>query len=122
MTPGFAITEHPIDAERHVLAVSGEIDVVSAPELKRLLTASIEAGCSRIVVDLTETTYLDSAALGVLIGTGKRLRACRGALAIVNVDEDIATTFEVTALGQIFTILPTRDAALEALASTDVPR
>lgn len=120
MTPEFAITEHPIDAERHVLAVRGEIDVISAPELRRLLTASIEAGRCRIIVDLNQTTYLDSAALGVLIGTVKRLRACRGALAIVNVDEGIATTFEITGLDQIFTIVPTRDAALEALASANV--
>ena len=120
MTPEFAITEHPIDAERHVLAVHGEIDVISAPEFKRVLTASIEAGRSRIIVDLTQTTYLDSAALGVLIGAIKRLRARGGVLAIVNVDDGIATTFEVTALDQVFAIRPTLDAALEALASAEV--
>lgn len=116
MPPEFAVTEHPIDAERHVLAVRGEIDLITAPELKRVLARSMEAGRIRIIVDLTETTYLDSAALGVLIGALKRLRSRLGALAIVNVDETIATTFEVTALDQIFTIRPTRIAAIDALA------
>ena len=43
---------------------------------------------TRIVVDLTETTFLDSTALGVLIGAVKRLRSRDGALVIVNVDSE----------------------------------
>jgi len=116
MPPEFAVTEHPIDAARHVLAVRGEIDLFTAPELKQVLAESIEAGRTRIVVDLTETTFLDSTALGVLIGAVKRLRSRDGALAIVNVDENIAKTFEITGLDQIFTIVATRDEAVEAVA------
>jgi anti-sigma B factor antagonist len=117
MPPEFAVTEHPIDRERHVLAVRGEIDLFTAPELKQVLAESIEAGRVRIIVDLTETTFLDSTALGVLIGAVKRLRSRDGALAIVNVDENIAKTFEITGLDQIFTILPSREAAVDAVAA-----
>jgi len=117
MPPDFAVTEHPIDEERHVLAVRGEIDLFTAPELKGVLADAIEAGRIRIIVDLTDTTFLDSTALGVLIGAVKRLRSREGALAIVNTDENIAKTFEITGLDQIFTILPTRDEAVEAVAA-----
>jgi anti-sigma B factor antagonist len=116
MSPEFAITEHAIDGERHVLAVRGEIDLFTAPELKQVLAESIEAGRIRIIVDLTETTFLDSTALGVLIGAVKRLRSRHGALAMVNVDENNAKTFEITGLDQIFTIVATRDDAVEAVA------
>ena len=115
MPPEFAVTEHPIDGERHVLAVRGEIDLFTAPELKQVLAESIEASRIRIIVDLTETTFLDSTALGVLIGAVKRLRSRDGALAIVNVDENIAKTFEITGLDQIFTIVPTREEAVDAV-------
>ena len=115
MPPDFAVTEHPIDEERHVLSVRGEIDLFTAPELKQVLAESIEAGRIRIIVDLTATTFLDSTALGVLIGAVKRLRSRSGALAIVNTDENIAKTFEITGLDQIFTILPTRDEAARAI-------
>jgi len=115
MSPDFAIAEHPIDGERHVLAVRGEIDLFTAPELKQVLAESIEAGRVRIIVDLTETTFLDSTALGVLIGAVKRLRSREGSLAIVNIDENIAKTFEITGLDQIFTIVPTRDEAVDAV-------
>jgi anti-sigma B factor antagonist len=115
MSPEFAITEHPIDGERHVLAVRGEIDLFTAPELKQVLAESIEGGRIRIIVDLTDTTFLDSTALGVLIGAVKRLRSRDGALAIVNIDDNIAKTFEITGLDQIFTIVPTRDEAVDAV-------
>ena len=116
MPPEFAVTEEPIDAERHVVAVRGEIDLFTAPELKQVLAEAIEGGRTRIVVDLTETTFLDSTALGVLIGAVKRLRSRDGALAIVNVDENIAKTFEITGLDQIFTILSSRDEAVSAVS------
>ncbi len=115
MSPEFAITEHPIDDERHVLAVRGEIDLFTAPELKQVLAEAIEGGRIRIIVDLTDTTFLDSTALGVLIGAVKRLRSRDGALAIVNVDDNISKTFEITGLDQIFTIVPTRAEAVDAV-------
>jgi len=115
MPPEFALNEDALDGDRHVVAVRGEIDLFTAPELKQKLTDAIEGGKSRIVVDLTDTTFLDSTALGVLIGAVKRLRSRDGALVIVNVDQNIAKTFEITGLDQIFSILGTRDEAIAAL-------
>ena len=115
MPPEFALTEDALDADRHVVAVRGEIDLFTAPELKQKLTDAIEGGKTRIVVDLSDTTFLDSTALGVLIGAVKRLRSRDGVLTIVNTDPNIAKTFEITGLDQIFTIRPTRDEAVEAL-------
>src|ERR1044072_9447713 len=117
MAPEFKITEHPIDADRHVLAVRGEIDLFTAPELKQVLAESIQAGRNYIVVDLTETTFLDSTALGVLIGAVKRLRPRSGALATVNVGESMPKTFELTGVDQIFPILLTSEHAIEAVGA-----
>jgi anti-sigma B factor antagonist len=116
MPPEFSLTEDGLDGDRHVVAVRGEIDLFTAPELKQRLTDAIEGGKTRIVVDLSDTTFLDSTALGVLIGAVKRLRSRDGgALVIVNVDQNIAKTFEITGLDQIFTIVAERDAAIAAL-------
>jgi anti-sigma B factor antagonist len=117
MPPEFSLTSEPIDADGGVVAVavSGEIDLFTAPELKAAIADVVDGGSTRIVVDLTQTTFLDSTALGVLIGAVKRLRSTDGALSIVNTDATIAKTFEITGLDQIFTICPTRDEAVEAL-------
>jgi anti-sigma B factor antagonist len=115
MPPDFSLTEQNIDSDRHVVAVRGEIDLFTAPELKSTVVSAIEAGRTRIVVDLSETTFLDSTALGVLIGALKRLRSRDGVMTLVNTDPNIAKTFEITGLDQIFTIADTRDAAIAAL-------
>jgi anti-sigma B factor antagonist len=115
MPPDFTLTQDPLDDQREVIAVAGEIDLFTAPELKAAIGESLESGRSRIVVDLSATTFLDSTALGVLIGAVKRLRSRDGVLTIVNKDPNIAKTFEITGLDQIFTIRRTRDEAVEAL-------
>jgi anti-sigma B factor antagonist len=121
MPTDFSIIEEPLDNARHVIGVRGEIDLFTAPELKQKLTDAIEKGRNQIVVDLTETSFLDSTALGVLIGAVKRLRSNHGRLVLVNVDTNIAKTFEITGLDQIFTILPTRDDAIAALDDAASP-
>ncbi len=115
MQPEFALTQERLDGDRAVIAVQGEIDLFTAPEFKAALANVIDDGITRIVVDLTATGFLDSTALGVLIGAIKRLRTHDGRLTIVNVDQSIAKTFEITGLDQIFTLCATRDEAVAAL-------
>jgi anti-sigma B factor antagonist len=115
MPPEFSLSQDTLDDDRHVVGVSGEIDLFTAPDLKAALAEAIDAGRTRIVVDLSETTFLDSTALGVLIGTVKRLRSREGRLTLVNTDVNIAKTFEITGLDQIFTICQTRAEAVAAL-------
>jgi anti-sigma B factor antagonist len=115
MPPEFSLSQESLDSERHVVAVRGEIDLFTAPDLKSALSEAIDSGHTRIVVDLTDTTFLDSTALGVLIGAVKRLRSRDGRLTIVNVDDNIAKTFEITGLDQIFPISATRAEAVDAL-------
>src|ERR671911_130401 len=79
-----------------LLVVHGDADLHAAPELRDRLGAAVDAGDSGIVVDLTQTSFLDSTALGVLLGAVKRLRSRDGSMTIVNNDPNIATTFEIT--------------------------
>ena len=115
MTFDFSLTEDKPQSGAHVIAVAGEVDIFTAPELKRSIGA-VDGGAREIVVDLTETRFLDSTALGVLIGAVKRLRPMDGRLVIVNTEPSTAKTFEITGLDQIFSIVETRDDAIDALA------
>jgi anti-sigma B factor antagonist len=115
MTQAFELSDEPLGDGRHVIAVSGEADLFAAPELKQRLVAVADGGSTQIVIDLSDATLLDSTALGVLIGAAKRLRALDGELAIVNSDEMIARTFEITGCDQIFAIFKTREDAVAAL-------
>ena len=95
-----------------VIALTGEVDLYTAPEFKQQLLEVIAHGGKDVVVDFTKTTFIDSTTLGVLVGGVKRLRAQDGRLSLVCSDRNITKIFEITGLDRVFTIHPTRDEAL----------
>lgn len=97
-----------------IVEVAGELDLYTAPRLKETLLATLENDASRIVVDMTDVHFIDSSALGVLIGAVKRLHSREGRLVLVSLDENVNWIFQITGLNNVFDIYPTLD---EALAS-----
>jgi anti-sigma B factor antagonist len=94
-----------------VIAVSGEIDVATAPQLRECLHRVIAEGGNTVVLDLLGVTFLDSTALGVLVGALKRCRELRGYLHVVVADPRIMKIFEITGLTNVFTITDSLQAA-----------
>jgi anti-sigma B factor antagonist len=111
----FSLSTSDEGPETKVIAVAGEIDIFTAPDLRAAVVQAIDAGARGLVIDLSETRFLDSTALGVLIGALKRLRTIGGRLVIVNREPTTARTFEITGLDQTLEIVETREAALQAL-------
>jgi anti-sigma B factor antagonist len=87
-----------------VIALAGEVDLYTAPEFKQQLLDVIDEGASHVIVDLTDTTFIDSTTLGVLVGGIKRLRPKGGQLSIVCSDRNINKIFEITGLNRVFSI------------------
>ncbi|WP_375475784.1 STAS domain-containing protein [uncultured Jatrophihabitans sp.] len=56
-----------------VVGVAGEVDNFTAPQLRAALLEARDSGAPRLIVDLTETDFLDSSALGTLVGVAKHL-------------------------------------------------
>jgi anti-sigma B factor antagonist len=108
----FAIEDRRVDGKAHVVAVSGEVDLFTAPEFKQRVTAPIGAGIDHVIVDLTQTTFIDSSSLGVLIGAHRRLQQRGGRLVVACDTESILKTFRITGLDGVFTIAASVDAAL----------
>ena len=114
----FQINDEQIDADTHVIELGGEIDLYTAPEFKERMVQVIEDGKKQVIVDLSKATFIDSTTLGVLVGGVKRLRPQGGSLALVCTDQNISKIFEITGLDRVFTIHPTREAAVGAGSAT----
>ncbi|MGH9297334.1 MAG: STAS domain-containing protein [Acidimicrobiales bacterium] len=99
----FEIAEHADDA-LPVLSIRGEIDVSTAPELRDRLLEVSQKGQNTVVVDLTEVTFLDSTALGVLVSGLKRFRAADGDLRLVVAGRSVSKVLEITGLNEVFPI------------------
>ena len=94
-----------------VIAVHGQADLHTAPELRNAITAALDGGATGLVVDLSEATFIDSMTLGVLLGAVKRLRPSGGKVSIVCTDPHIRRIFEITLLDRVFSLHTSLDAA-----------
>jgi anti-sigma B factor antagonist len=117
----FDVKTDKVDEERYVISLAGEVDLYTAPEFKQQLLNVISEGGKDVIVDFSDTTFIDSTTLGVLVGGVKRLRAEDGRLSLVCSDRNITKIFEITGLDRVFTIYTTRDEALATTGASSQP-
>ena len=111
--PVFELDDVRVD-DVHVLVPHGEIDALTAPTLGRRMLELIEAGTNRLVVDLSETTFMDSTGLGVLVNGLRQTGRRQGTLVIVCPTERVMRPFEITGLHNHLPIVKSREEALTA--------
>ena len=108
----FDIKTEQLSDDAYVISLAGEVDLYTAPEFKQQLLEVIGQGGKQVIVDFTNTTFIDSTTLGVLVGGVKRLRTNDGQLSLVCSDRNITKIFEITGLDRVFAIYATRDEAI----------
>src|SRR4051794_18075012 len=106
--------EEDVDARTHVITVSGEIHVSTAPEFSRRLNAAIALGKTGLVLDLTPPEFIDSTGLSVLLNGLRRVTRQRGRMALVCTNPTVLRLFEITRLDSTFDIHATREEAGQA--------
>ena len=82
-----------------MVAVEGEVDTATAPELEELLS---EFDRVRVVVDLENVTFVDSSGLATLAKAHQRISNAGGQLAIDRVQPSVQKVFEITRLTELF--------------------
>jgi anti-sigma B factor antagonist len=117
----FDVKTDKVDDGTYVISLTGEVDLYTAPEFKQQLLNVIAEGGRDVVVDFTNTTFIDSTTLGVLVGGVKRLRAEDGRLSLVCSDRNITKIFEITGLDRVFAMYTTRDEALAKTGASSQP-
>jgi anti-sigma B factor antagonist len=114
LVPGlsaFSIMRREVDERTSAVLVEGDLDLSTAPRLKSMLLDALEGGHDRIVVDLSLVTFMDSTALGVLVGVNRRLDSSTR-LAVVCTRPTVLQVFEFSGTDGAFAIHPTLEAAL----------
>ena len=97
-----------------VVDVEGQLIVGNRQELKQKILDELEKGERKFLVDFTQTGYIDSSGLGVLVSLSKKIREQGGELRLANLNDDLKTLFELTKLDTLFQIADTRERALES--------
>lgn len=102
-----------VSQERDVAVVraTGEIDIYTAPVLREALVAAGAQG-RRIVIDLSEVTFLDSTGLGVMLGARGRANHVDGAVSLAGATDMVMRVLRITRLDQVFPTYPRLEDAL----------
>lgn len=87
-----------------VITLGGELDAFSSRNLRHRLDEVIEAGRSDVVIDLAGLDFIDSTALGVLIGARRQARNHGGDVRLQGVTSAARRVFDVTGLSQVFNV------------------
>ena len=117
MTEGQIDVVHLSDTTAAIV-LRGEHDVYTVPALRGRLD-ELHRGSLDVIIDLSQTTFLDSSVLGALLGATETARAQQRDVAVVLGDpptQAVARIFEVTGLGDVLATHATRDGAQGSLA------
>jgi anti-sigma B factor antagonist len=95
-----------------VIGVDGQLIVGNRHELKQRVLDAVEAGERKVVIDFSNTGYIDSSGLGALVSISKKLRDAGGELRLAGLNDDLRTLFELTKLDTLFTIADSTEQAL----------
>jgi len=107
----FTIGRRELAPDTSLLTVEGDLDLASAPELKWALADVQSNGPRHVVVDFSRVSFIDSTALGVLVGV-QRAMDPGTRLAVACTEEPVLRIFELTGLDGMFEIVPTVEDAL----------
>ena len=99
----------------HILPLEGEIDMYVSPRIATELRALIKDKPEKLVIDLSEVSYIDSSGLAVLIDGMQKVEAYRGKLYLVGMHETVRIIFKTSRLDQTFRI---RRNVADALAAS----
>ena len=102
----------PRQSRFNVVPLKGEIDLHVAPTVTAAFNDVIDRKPERLVVDLTDVSYIDSAGLATLIQAMQKVEGYGGKFMLSGLQETVRSIFEISRLDQVFQIFPDADAAL----------
>jgi anti-sigma B factor antagonist len=113
MAPQLNVVTESLANCTRVVALRGELDVATVPSLDEALSVAVRVeGTPKLLLDLSEVTFIDSTALMRLLTAQRELDRRGGQMVLVCSNPTVLRLFEVTRTNETFEIFPTRDRAL----------
>ncbi len=98
-----------------ILILDGPVDSATTDAFKKAVDALAARPGAKIVLDCTNLTYLNSRAIGLLVGYHRRVIATRGLFTMCNLNAKLVKTLELMQIGKSLLIYDTREQAMELM-------
>lgn len=99
-----------------IIRLSGELNSLTSPRLRERLNDCVQQGQHQVLVDLAEVPFIDSSGLSALVAGLKALKLSGGRLALVGLQPQARTIFQLTQADALFALFETEPAAHAYLA------
>ncbi|MBG91162.1 MAG: hypothetical protein CL521_05035 [Actinobacteria bacterium] len=97
----FSVTQSYNEAfSSDVLQIQGELDVHTCPMVKEKAEVILDASPSKLVLDLDQTSYIDSTGLGVIVYMAKQMADQSGTVYVLTSQPQIRKVYEVSGIGR----------------------
>jgi anti-anti-sigma factor len=113
------IWQEAVDNQIWLVGAKGRLDQALTPDLEKTLNALLDAAHHRIIVDLSQTIYINSAGLRCLVSAWRRARQQQGDVILFALTPRLYEIFAMVGFDQVFTIVPTQQAAIQRLTTVD---
>jgi anti-anti-sigma factor len=115
-TIGVTVAEERIGPDGLLISVGGELDIATVARLREPVTAALDAGIRRVVIDLREVSFMDSVALAVLVHANRRLEPDGRMAIIIAPGSYTRLIFEAAGLDRCLELVETRELALARIS------
>src|SRR3954466_992477 len=112
MSQPFPLRLERPDERACVVAVTGDLALASAPEVRRAVSTALGEGERLIVIDLSEADFVDSSGLGALTWAQLRARAAGGDVRVAGAHDDVIRAIALANLDTVLSLDGTRDESL----------
>ena len=95
-----------------VVALAGECDLETSPELGRSLESLSGNGPQRVVVDLSALEFIDSSGINVLVRAARTLAGAGGSLTLACASTHVRRVFDIAHVPDVVALADSVEAAL----------
>ena len=103
--------------EHMVISLAGDFDLGAASSVRSAFAQILTDGWERVYVDVSEVTFADSVALGLLIGLQRRCTERGGAATLIAPGPELRKLISLSGLDQVLPSSPSVEAAVAGVAS-----
>jgi anti-sigma B factor antagonist len=97
-----------------IVDLAGRLDTNTAPHAEEALSAILETGASKLLLNFEKLDFVSSAGLRIVLATAKKMKSTKGELQMCALNEIVAEVFEISGFAMLFKIHATADDALAA--------
>lgn len=101
----------PLGTESTLLVLEGEFDANDKPQVTAAIGEAVAGGSKWLLFDMSAVQFVDSVAVGTLIGAAKQVTPGGGDVAVIGAPSPVLRVFEISGTRELLNVVPTLEEA-----------